>query len=142
MKRIASILTVVLLSAVIVLLGAGISFVHCCHTKATEMVQISDLGMHEKDSHDNCKQHSKNHDCTDISSSSCMKITVVKLEPTLSAEHQMPQLTAPCFLLSPFISIPAIHSLPLQAMWALRHTGDSPHSPPRDYLRLIKILLI
>ncbi|MGN1262811.1 MAG: hypothetical protein ACI4TW_02145 [Prevotella sp.] len=142
MKRFASILTVMLLSAVIILLGVGISFVHCCHTKATEMVQISDMRMHEKDNHDNCEQHSKSHDCTDISSSPCMKITVVKLEPTLSAKHQTPQFTVPCIPLSPFINIPTIHPLPILAKSATRHTDDSPHSPPRDYLRLIRILLI
>lgn len=145
MKRIATISLSVVLSAIIIALGAGLAFVRCCHTQTMELAQLSDAGHHTRATADEkCCGHHANPNATgpQIGSPDCMKTVVIKLATTVTMEHQPITFSTLYFPLHSLADIAGRCSLPVIIKNDTRHHADSPHSPPRDYLRLIRILII
>ena len=126
MRKSINILLSILLSILIVWIGSGIMTMVCEHTGNVSLAQQ----MEKK----NCKNSDAKH---------CMKIQIKTLSPTNTAQtvtHQfhpvqlslLPQLTTSCDLLPLLVQTKAPEKM-LSLLW---------HSPPRQYLHILTILLI
>ena len=126
MRKSINILLSILLSILIVWIGSGIMTMVCEHTGNVSLAQQ----MEKK----NCKNSDAKH---------CMKIQIKTLSPTNTAQtvtHQfhpvqlslLPQLTTSCDLLPLLVQTKAPEKM-LSLLW---------HSPPRQYLRILTMLLI
>ena len=126
MRKSINILLSVLLSILIVWIGSGIMTMVCEHTGNVSLAQQ----MEKK----NCKNSDAKH---------CMKMQIKTLSPTNTAQtvtHQfhpvqlslLPQLTTSCDLLPLLVQTKAPEKM-LSLLW---------HSPPRQYLHILTILLI
>lgn len=126
MRKSINILLSVLLSILIVWIGSGIMTMVCEHTGNVSLAQQ----MEKK----NCKNSDAKH---------CMKMQIKTLSPTNTAQtvtHQfhpvqlslLPQLTTSCDLLPLLVQTKAPEKM-LSLLW---------HSPPRQYLRILTMLLI
>lgn len=145
-KRIAAISVSLMLSVVIVALGAGVSFVRCCHMQTVVMAQLSGAGHHDVEAGSDeecCGHHDRGHgDSLEVSAPDCMKVTVVRLAPTVAGELQQAVVHTPCPAVMTVGAIPGLRSLPVFITTTARIMTGVPHSPPRDYLRMIRVLLI
>lgn len=145
MKRIAAISISVVLSVVIIALGAGISFVRCCHSRTMELAQFSHEVAHHGSGSDGecCGHHGRRYEGGPvIGAPDCMETVVVKLEPGVTDTQQHPVFHTPCFALQLPAGIAGLCPAPAWLSPCLNHAADAPHSPPRSYLRMIKVLLI
>lgn len=144
MKRIATISLSVMLSVALIALGTGIAFVRCCHTQTMELAQLADIAHHaEADGGECCEHHDSGHDSgTEIGEPDCMKTVVISRAQTFLPAKQPVTLHTFYFLLPSFGDITGLKPLFTAVRPTPRHTADTPHSPPRDYLRLLRILLI
>lgn len=126
MRKSINILLSVLLSILIVWIGSGIMTMVCEHTGNVSLAQQ----MEKK----NCKNSDAKH---------CMKMQIKTLSPTNTAQtvtHQfhpvqlslLPQLTTSCDLLPLLVQTKALEKM-LSLLW---------HSPPRQYLHILTMLLI
>ena len=126
MRKSINILLSILLSILIVWIGSGIMTMVCEHTGNVSLVQQ----MEKK----NCKNSDAKH---------CMKMQIKTLSPTNTAQtvtHQfhpvqlslLPQLTTSCELLPLLVQTKAPEKM-LSLLW---------HSPPRQYLHILTMLLI
>ena len=126
MRKSINILLSILLSILIVWIGSGIMTMVCEHTGNVSLAQQ----MEKK----NCKNSDAKH---------CMKMQIKTLSPTNTAQtvtHQfhpvqlslLPQLTTICDLLPLLVQTKAPEKM-LSLLW---------HSPPRQYLRILTMLLI
>ena len=126
MRKSINILLSILLSILIVWIGSGIMTMVCEHTGNVSLAQQ----MEKK----NCKNSDAKH---------CMKMQIKTLSPTNTAQtvtHQfhpvqlslLPQLTTSCELLPLLVQTKALEKM-LSLLW---------HSPPRQYLRILTMLLI
>lgn len=126
MRKSINILLSILLSILIVWIGSGIMTMVCEHTGNVSLAQQ----MEKK----NCKNSDAKH---------CMKMQIKTLSPTNTAQtvtHQfhpvqlslLPQLTTSCELLPLHVQTKAPEKM-LSLLW---------HSPPRQYLRILTMLLI
>ena len=126
MRKSINILLSILLSILIVWIGSGIMTMVCEHTGNVSLAQQ----MEKK----NCKNSDAKH---------CMKMQIKTLSPTNTAQtvtHQfhpvqlslLPQLTTSCDLL-PLLVQTKVPEKMLSLLW---------HSPPRQYLRILTMLLI
>lgn len=126
MRKSINILLSVLLSILIVWIGSGIMTMVCEHTGNVSLAQQ----MEKK----NCKNSDAKH---------CMKMQIKTLSPTNTAQtvtHQfhpvqlslLPQLTTSCDLLPLLVQTKAPEKM-LSLLW---------HSPPRQYLHILTMLLI
>ena len=126
MRKSINILLSILLSILIVWFGSGIMTMVCEHTGNVSLAQQ----MEKK----NCKNSDAKH---------CMKMQIKTLSPTNTAQtvtHQfhpvqlslLPQLTTSCDLLPLLVQTKAPEKM-LSLLW---------HSPPRQYLRILTMLLI
>ena len=126
MRKSINILLSILLSILIVWVGSGIMTMVCEHTGNVSLAQQ----MEKK----NCKNSDAKH---------CMKMQIKTLSPTNTAQtvtHQfhpvqlslLPQLTTSCDLLPLLVQTKAPEKM-LSLLW---------HSPPRQYLRILTMLLI
>ena len=126
MRKSINILLSILLSILIVWIGSGIMTMVCEHTGNVSLAQQ----MEKK----NCKSSDAKH---------CMKMQIKTLSPTNTAQtvtHQfhpvqlslLPQLTTSCDLLPLLVQTKAPEKM-LSLLW---------HSPPRQYLRILTMLLI
>ena len=126
MRKSINILLSILLSILIVWIGSGIMTMVCEHTGNVSLAQQ----MEKK----NCKNSDAKH---------CMKIQIKTLSPTNTAQtvtHQfhpvqlslLPQLTTSCDLLPLLVQTKAPEKM-LSLLW---------HSPPRQYLHILTMLLI
>lgn len=126
MRKSINILLSILLSILIVWIGSGIMTMVCEHTGNVSLAQQ----MEKK----NCKNSDAKH---------CMKMQIKTLSPTNTAQtvtHQfhpvqlslLPQLTTSCDLLPLLVQTKAPEKM-LSLLW---------HSPPRQYLHILTILLI
>ena len=117
MRKSINILLSILLSILIVWIGSGIMTMVCEHTEKK-----------------NCKNSDAKH---------CMKMQIKTLSPTITAQtvtHQfhpvqlslLPQLTTSCDLLPLLVQTKASEKM-LSLLW---------HSPPRQYLHILTMLLI
>lgn len=144
MKRIAAISVSVMLSAIIIVLGAGIPFVHCNHSHTTELVKLSDIGRHDNAAGAGCCGHKDKGGGNghEICGADCMETFVVRLASMASLCQHYVAFHAVCLPLHPFTGMTGRPCPPITVKPGARHTADAPHSPPRDYLRLIRILII
>ena len=126
MRKSINILLSILLSILIVWIGSGIMTMVCEHTGNVSLAQQ----MEKK----NCKNSDAKH---------CMKMQIKTLSPTNTAQtvtHQfhpvqlslLLQLTTSCDLLPLLVQTKAPEKM-LSLLW---------HSPPRQYLRILTMLLI
>lgn len=126
MRKSINILLSILLSILIVWIGSGIMTMVCEHTGNVSLAQQ----MEKK----NCKNSDAKH---------CMKMQIKTLSPTNTAQtvtHQfhpvqlslLPQLTTSCDLL-PLLVQTKVPEKMLSLLW---------HSPPRQYLHILTMLLI
>lgn len=126
MRKSINILLSILLSILIVWIGSGIITMVCEHTGNVSLAQQ----MEKK----NCKNSDAKH---------CMKMQIKTLSPTNTAQtvtHQfhpvqlslLPQLTTSCDLLPLLVQTKAPEKM-LSLLW---------HSPPRQYLHILTMLLI
>ena len=126
MRKSINILLSILLSILIVWIGSSIMTMVCEHTGNVSLAQQ----MEKK----NCKNSDAKH---------CMKMQIKTLSPTNTAQtvtHQfhpvqlslLPQLTTSCDLLPLLVQTKAPEKM-LSLLW---------HSPPRQYLRILTMLLI
>ena len=126
MRKSINILLSILLSILIVWIGSGIMTMVCEHTGNVSLAPQ----MEKK----NCKNSDAKH---------CMKMQIKTLSPTNTAQtvtHQfhpvqlslLPQLTTSCDLLPLLVQTKAPEKM-LSLLW---------HSPPRQYLRILTMLLI
>ena len=126
MRKSINILLSILLSILIVWIGSGIMTMVCEHTGNVSLAQQ----MEKK----NCKNSDAKH---------CMKMQIKTLSPTNTAQtvtHQfhpvqlslLPQLTTSCELLPLLVQTKAPEKM-LSLLW---------HSPPRQYLHILTMLLI
>lgn len=127
MKRLMHILLSVTLSVMIIFMGNGLTIVHCKHSGSTKIMCMSDM----------CKKQCK-------PTSRCMQYSVLKYSPmalaqSVSLDHTLP-IAIPAWLTQPsfeFVNLSLFTSSDL-----LGDIGIHKHGPPRDYLKLICILLI
>lgn len=126
MRKSINILLSILLSILIVWIGSGTMTMVCEHTGNVSLAQQ----MEKK----NCKNSDAKH---------CMKMQIKTLSPTNTAQtvtHQfhpvqlslLPQLTTSCDLLPLLVQTKAPEKM-LSLLW---------HSPPRQYLHILTMLLI
>ena len=126
MRKSINILLSILLSILIVWIGSGIMTMVCEHTGNVSLAQQMEKM--------NCKNSDAKH---------CMKMQIKTLSPTNTAQtvtHQfhpvqlslLPQLTTSCDLLPLLVQTKAPEKM-LSLLW---------HSPPRQYLRILTMLLI
>ena len=126
MRKSINILLSILLSILIVWIGSGIMTMVCEHTGNVSLAQQ----MEKK----NCKNSDAKH---------CMKMQIKTLSPTNTAQtvtqqfhpvqlSLLPQLTTSCDLLPLLVQTKAPEKM-LSLLW---------HSPPRQYLHILTILLI
>lgn len=144
MKRIATISLSLMLSVALVALGTGIAFVQCCHTRTMELAQFADMEHHtEKDGEKCCGHHDNGHDNgTEISKPDCMETVIISPAQTFIPTKQHITLNTVYFLLPSSGGMTEAGAPNTATNTHPRHTADTPHSPPRDYLRLIRIMLI
>ncbi len=125
MKRTSAIFTSIFLSILIICMGGGIGIVQCMHTQAIRISQISDF----QENH--CEK-----------SSSCMKFSIEKLDPSLRAQVSTQDFSA----IQPLLCI--FH--PIFSYWLQQQTKEHETQfcqedipiPPRLYLSLNCTLLI
>lgn len=126
MRKSINILLSILLSILIVWIGSGIMTMVCEHTGNVSLAQQME------------KKNCKNSDAKD-----CMKMQIKTLSPTNTVQtvtHQfhpvqlslLPQLTTSCDLLPLLVQTKAPEKM-LSLLW---------HSPPRQYLHILTMLLI
>jgi len=125
MKRIANIITVLFLSVMILIAGAGLTIIHCEHEGYVSVAQVSAEAQQHK-----C--------CTPMKK--CMTVTVHKLQPTVTVHYAIPDfhVLQPLLYTVAFVE-PQVESLPVKQ---LAYSGVIPHGPPRSYLNTLCVLLI
>lgn len=144
MKRLGTILISLTLAMMVIALGGGVTFVRCCHINKAETAQAGVLPQTEQTGAGQCHRG----ECTGKAAhccppaSRCMNVEVIKLAPYNIAQH-----ISVCFGDFPVTPLFAFetchHRLLPSATCLIRHTAcDGFRSPPRGYLRLIRVLLI
>lgn len=154
MKRSFHIIMSLALSAMIVLLSVGVSFVDCCNTQLSMVDVATAMGSNDSGS-DSCyccayeqeqqdKQHETNgqEDCCDCAPQErCITVTVAKLAPFDHGTQEPPCFVCPMALL-PFNPL-QWHLSPLAATTIsatpMPNGGDG-GSPPRSRLLRLRVL--
>lgn len=145
MKRIVTFMATLLLSAVIVLLGGGLTLVHCSHSGSTTVAQwqgaASTTPSAESVSDTGCCHHAEQPSACAVSSR-CMQLTVVSLPQIFS--HP-----SPTFSFQPLVAElpPQLLATPLPELLqatddATEYTSVTFHGPPRQWLRMLTTLQI
>lgn len=111
----------------IVMMGCGVTVVHCKHSGTTSIIS---LGQH---CGKGCKPTSK---CMEISVLKCSTMAQAQVQ---SLEHHLPVSILP-WLIKPLYEL--INFSLLTNSEALGDIGIHRHGPPREYLNLICVLLI
>lgn len=127
MKRPGNILISMLLSLMIVYLGGGTVIMQCMRNNTMTIGANSGC----------C---GAGNECA--GKHGCMKVTAVKLSPTVKAQQVKADLT-PHFVLSPLLADCGFsHILQAITLPVVQHVVDIPHAPPRLYLAIIRVLII
>lgn len=126
MKKLGTLLISLVLSLTIVYLGAGTVIVECLRNNTVT------IGANE----DKCCDTKKRS--TD---GTCMKTTVVKLQPTVSCKESV-KILKPLFSLMPFLNETTTCFPLAKTLSVLHYTVNNLHAPPRLYLAIIRILII
>lgn len=131
MKKCSYILLSVLLSVMLLFMGSGVTFMRCAHTGTVKMMTAlsgDNLGgMADMD----CSMTSK-----------CMSVTHVELSPTVAAQSVDYDFHVVQPLLALLPSLVAAWLVPTEDKAVERFVPVAWKSPPRDYLNLIRVLLI
>lgn len=155
MKKIGIIFYSILLSLLIILMGGGVTLVQCNHTGNISVAQLSasfdddaydeDCCGMEADNGEACDTEQKSHCChsygDSVEKQPCMNYTLVKSQPTNFSNVFIPAVQPLCFTVPDFIGAPVVR-LAHVVVKALLPECNGRHGPPRNYLRLITILLI
>ncbi len=153
MKRLGVIINVIVLSALVILAGAGITLVRCSHTGTMSVAQfaVADnaVMMQSCDNTDGveecCGMDEADHCCHDcgdtIDELPCMDYKLIKPQPIDSSNGFAFDFQPLCTLVPDFLGV-AVRELPGVAAEFLRMPSGGRHGPPRAYLRLITVLLI
>ena len=127
MKRQGNILISLILVLMMVYLGAGTVIMQCLHNNTISVGMTDDCCKAKKGS---------------PTGQSCMKMTTVKLSPTVTAKPAKADFT-PLLIILPFIFAGVLFS-PLMAL-AFKDVmlgASVPHAPPRRYLAILHVLRI
>ena len=153
MKRISVILSVIVLSALVVMAGSGITLIRCSHTGELSVAQLAAAGnavVQQSCSNDDgmeecCGMDEEDHCCHDCNASvgelPCMDYKLIKPQPIDSSNGF-------CFDFHPlFTVVPEflgndIKEHPTVTAEFRRIPSGGRHGPPRGYLRLITVLQI
>lgn len=128
MKRIGTILVSFVLSLTIVYLGAGTVIVECLRSNTVT------VGVLEDDccKGDKCCQEKR----------TCMKTTVVRLQPTVVCK-QLCKVEKPALSLLPqLLGNDVAHFLRAEQLPQMQYVPRATHAPPRLYLAFIRVLVI
>lgn len=124
MKHSAKIVISVLVSFLLVWMGAGITMLHCHHTETTKFLALTDVA------DDSCEQQ------TD-----CMQAQLIELSPTAKISKQTVDIKVPVFDLPLFKS--SLLEKPLSTANPIaKNISRLWHSLPRAYLAILRILRI
>lgn len=162
MSRLTAIFNTVFLSLLIIMVGSGLTLVHCTHTDNVAVAQLSTMGIGGEratmmTSGECC---SKRNDCCcgccnskrmkamekaghhcDMSSRSCMSLSSIGIQPLSS--HEAPRLSFQQTAIVMHSALTAVMPQPTYAYRLSPHAEGHPEkAPPRHYLRLLTILLI
>lgn len=158
MKRSCHLLVSLTLSALIVLLSVGISFVDCCHKQNSlrTTIECQDGGSHgdgcgndaitEDESGINCCDdctEDRKSDCGCAPQTSCVTVTVAKLAPFSDSVRTIVSFICPMAML-PW-NVVSCPSAPLAETYSAVKPSASTNdggSPPRTRLQLLCILRI
>lgn len=129
MKRILSLTLLLWLCLSIPLMGAGLSFTRCSHTGRVEWTGTTALQNMEKGG---CKRMAGR----------CMQVRLVKFTP-VSLTQGMPLSPVPVPLFCTLCDTPLLPQPVVKIATPSEETPwQTPHAPPRAYLRLLDFLLI
>lgn len=129
MKRLFSLSLLLWLCLSIPLMGAGLGFTRCAHTGRVEWTGMTAL------------QNMKKGGCKRMAGR-CMQVRIVKFTP-VSLTQGMPLSPVPTPLLTTLYDAPLLPLPVAEAATPSRETPlQTPHAPPRAYLRLLDFLLI
>lgn len=131
MKKCSYILLSVVLTVTLLFMGSGVTFMRCAHTGTVRMMTAlsgnSLGGMADTD----CSMTSK-----------CMSVTHIELSPTTSAQSVTYDFHVVQPLLAILPSLVAEWLTPTENKAVAQFIPVVWKSPPRDYLSLIRVLLI
>lgn len=141
MKHIVLLLQSLLLSALIVVMGSGVAFEDCC------MKQSAEAGM--ENAANSAETENAEEDggccscgCEKSQSSNCTMVRIVKLSPSNVAQSfSFKFRTAPVAAAAvevPVFTIP----VPLATDWRMELPRNRHFTPPRVYLRRLRVLQI
>lgn len=126
------------LSLIIIYMSVGATVMHCLRTDNTQLVAFADTS---SEGHACCSAKHKVYNGQSVKSS-CMQYHQVKLSPVNTSNSHHFDFTPTLFAI-PSFSLQALtktigwHYINKNCKWKY-----VPHSPPRTYLALIRILLI
>lgn len=132
-------LAVVWLSVITVWLGVGIGLVHCRHSGATEIMQMSQMAMPGGDC---CKTAAMDDCCEHLATAPCMDVKILKLPVSIyasSLSFDFTQIPVTACLLPTVIELKTdVFSVCRNADLVARVW----HGPPRVWLSIIRVLQI
>lgn len=137
MSRIANIFYALFLSLLLIVIGGGVTFVHCQRMQQTTIADLSQVPCCKC-----CKEKAQaNKAKAALSQQPCMDYTRLHFSPQTFSNATHYSFLAPTFCLPPYLlTAEARPSKPLNS--GSTSTNNSPHGPPRKYLRLITVLQI
>lgn len=153
MKRLSVIFNVIVLSALVVMAGAGITLIRCSHTGELSVAQFAAAGnaiMTQSCDNDNgveecCGMDEDDHCCHDCNSSvgelPCMDYKLIKPQP-IDSSNGFSFDFYPLFTIVPEFLGNAVQEQPGVTAKFQRIPSGGRHGPPRSYLRLITVLQI
>lgn len=149
MRRLAVISVSLVLTGIIIALGAGVSFVRCHHARTVEIAQLADMTETGGTAcggtacggccHDKGESRGEG---TRIVPAGCMETVTMTLGPTFTAQQHTLTMQTVYALLPSFADMAGRATQPTGIIPRARHTANAPHSPPRAYLRRLVLLLI
>lgn len=141
MKHIVLLLQSLLLSALIVVMGSGVAFDDCC------MTQSAEADMENAASSAETENAEEGGDCCSCGceksqSSNCTMVRIVKLSPSNVAQSfSFKFRTAP--VVAAAVVVPVFtFPVPTASSWRMDIPRDRHFTPPRDYLRRLRVLQI
>lgn len=150
MKRLSIIFNVALLSLLIIIVGGGVTLMHCNHTGSLSVVQLPGAAVmsHEMDdeaeTEGNGEMDSDCHCChfhNMIGELPCMNYKLLSCQPSIMSHGFSFSHVPVCVQLPDFLSS-AVSPYCIPAARRKQTECSGRHGPPRHYLRLITVLQI
>lgn len=141
MKHIVLLFQSLLLSALIVVMGSGVAFEDCCMTQSSEAgmeIASNSAEAENADGDGGCCSCG----CEKSQSNNCAVVRVVKLSPSNVAQSfSFKFRTAP--VVAAAVEVP-VFTLPVPAVsnWRMELPRNRHFTPPREYLRRLRVLQI